>query len=71
METFINLFDCFFVCHHRRLSRVFTIGGRTYRVCCGCGAKFKYSLESMCIERRFRAFDAPEYRDAGTQHALL
>jgi hypothetical protein len=24
METFINIFDCIFGCHHRRLSRVFT-----------------------------------------------
>jgi hypothetical protein len=68
METFINIFDCIFGCHHRRLSRVFTIGGRTYRV---CGATFKYSLESMSIERRFRAWDDPGYQNARAQHALL
>ena len=71
METVINIFDSIFGCHHRRLSRVFTIGGRTYRVCCSCGAKFKYSLESMSVERRFRAFDAPGTEDARTQHAVL
>ena len=32
METFITIFDSIFGCHHRRLSRVFTVGGRTYRV---------------------------------------
>jgi hypothetical protein len=63
METFIDIFDCIFGCHHRRLSRVFTIGGRTYRVCCSCGATFKYSLESMSIERRFRAWDDPGYQN--------
>jgi hypothetical protein len=38
-------------CHHRELSRVFTIDRRTYRVCCGCGAKFNYSLETMSIDQ--------------------
>ena len=39
-------------CHHHNLSRVFTIDGRTYRVCCECGAEFKYSLTSMSIVQR-------------------
>jgi len=34
------------------LSRAFTIGGRTYRVCCECGAEFDYSLETMSIKRQ-------------------
>jgi len=42
-----------FGCHHSRLSRVFTIGGSTYRVCYDCGAKFEYSLETMSIRNRF------------------
>lgn len=37
-------------CHHSSLSRVFTIGRRTYRVCCECGAEFDYSLEKMAIK---------------------
>ena len=59
MERLIGILDFVFGCHHGHLSRVFSIDGRTYRVCCDCGAKFKYSLASMCIERKFRVFDAP------------
>ena len=36
-------------CHHRHLSRVFTLKGRTYKVCCDCGATFDYSLRAMSI----------------------
>jgi hypothetical protein len=38
-----------FGCHHRKLSRVFTIDGRSYKVCCDCAARFRYSLETMSI----------------------
>jgi len=58
MEALIVVFDFLFGCHHRHLSRVFTIDGRTYKVCCDCAAKFDYSLASMCIERPTRALDA-------------
>jgi hypothetical protein len=44
--------DFLFGCHHGNLSRVFTIGGRSYRVCCDCGAQFGYSLETMSIQKR-------------------
>jgi len=47
--------DFLFGCHHGHLSRVFTLGGETYRVCCDCGAKFAYSLETMSIEQRLPA----------------
>jgi hypothetical protein len=47
MEGLLKTLDCLFGCHHGNLSRVFTLDGRTYRVCCGCGAKFDYSLEKM------------------------
>jgi hypothetical protein len=60
MERLIATFDFLFGCHHSHLSRVFTIDGRTYRVCCNCGAKFKYSLMSMRMEPRFRALDADQ-----------
>ena len=53
MRFLFAILDFIFGCHHRQLSRVFTIGGRTYRVCCDCGGKFKYSLASMSIERHF------------------
>ncbi len=47
-----------FGCHHRRLSRVFTIDHHSYKVCCDCGATFNYSLEKMSIRRRRRLLSA-------------
>jgi 5-methylcytosine-specific restriction endonuclease McrA len=44
------IFDFLFGCHHVHLSRVFTLRGETYKVCCECGAKFAYSLETMSME---------------------
>ncbi len=52
MDRLVATLDFLFGCHHSQLSRVFTIDGRTYRVCCDCGAKFEYSLENMSMERR-------------------
>lgn len=52
LARFEFILDFLFGCHHGPLSRVFTIGGETYRVCCDCGAKFEYSLETMSVERR-------------------
>jgi len=52
MATLIAILDFLFGCHHAHLSRVFTLQGETYRVCCDCGAKYAYSLETMSIERR-------------------
>jgi hypothetical protein len=57
MKRLVSTLDFLFGCHHSHLSRVFTSDGRTYRVGCDCGAKFKYSLATMCIEQRFRALD--------------
>ena len=48
----VPILDFLFGCHHGHLSRVFTLGGETYCVCCDCGARFKYSLETMSVERR-------------------
>ena len=45
-----------FGCHHRKLSRVFTVHGYSYKVCCDCGATFHYSLESMSIRPRRNFF---------------
>jgi len=78
MDRVIAIFDFVFGCHHRELSRVFTVGGRTYRVCCGCGAKFKYSLSRMSMESRLRLPDTEghgnspslsvsRYPDSGTK----
>jgi hypothetical protein len=52
MEILLVVFDFFVGCHHVHLSRAFTLKGRTYKVCCDCGAEFPYSLETMSIERR-------------------
>jgi len=52
MTTLLAILEFLFGCHHGHLSRVFTLQGETYKVCCQCGAKFSYSLKSMSIERR-------------------
>jgi hypothetical protein len=59
MQTLVTTLDFLFGCHHSHLSRVFTIDRRTYRVCCDCGARFKYSLASMSMEGRFSTSNAP------------
>jgi hypothetical protein len=58
MQRLMFALDFLFGCHHRHLSRVFTIDRGTYRVCCDCGAKFVYSLTNMAIERRAGRFVA-------------
>jgi uncharacterized membrane protein len=56
MENLVVALDFLFGCHHQNLSRVFTLNGQTYRVCCDCGARFEYSLTNMSVKRRlFRA----------------
>jgi hypothetical protein len=49
----MRIFDFLFGRRHAELSRVFTIGGRTYRVCCRCGSQFNYSLASMRMGGRY------------------
>lgn len=53
-----NALEIAFGCHHRRLSRVFTIDHHSYKVCCDCGATFNYSLDKMSIHRRRRLLSA-------------
>ena len=48
----LDAYDLFFGCHHRKLSRVFTINRETYRVCLDCGTRFAYSLETMSVKSR-------------------
>jgi hypothetical protein len=50
----LELFRLLCGCHHLNLSRVFTLGGRTYRVCCKCGAQFAYCLKTMSLARATR-----------------
>ena len=52
MAMLLTILDFLFGCHHLHLTRVFTLQGETYRVCCNCGARFAYSLASMSIKRR-------------------
>jgi hypothetical protein len=41
MNPLLWIFQFVFGCHHRHLSRVFTIKRRTYRVCIDCGGEFE------------------------------
>jgi hypothetical protein len=54
----MKILDFLFGCRHAELSRVFTIGGQTYRVCCTCGTRFSYSLASMRMGRRYAEIPA-------------
>jgi hypothetical protein len=40
MNLLLKIFQFFFGCRHRHLSRVFTIKRRTYKVCFDCGQEF-------------------------------
>jgi len=53
-----NALELAFGCHHSKLSRVFTIEGHTYKVCCDCGQRFEYSLRTMSITHRRRLLSA-------------
>jgi hypothetical protein len=44
-----SIWDWFFGCRHKQLSRAFTNEGETYKVCLKCGKRFPYSLETMTI----------------------
>lgn len=57
-QRFASVLDFAFGCHHRKLSRVFTIDNQSYRVCCQCGATFNYSLETMSVGRRRKLLSA-------------
>ena len=59
MRFLLTILDFLFGCHHLQLSRVFTLQGETYRVCCDCGARYAYSLETMSIERRLPLTPVP------------
>jgi len=63
MEKVLAIFDFVFGCHHRQLSRVFTVDGRSYRVCCGCGAEFRYSLATMSMQSRFRQHSSDAHKN--------
>jgi hypothetical protein len=58
-----------FGCHHRHLSRVFTIKSRTYKVCLDCGHEFR--LPDPDINDRFDVSEirASRLRKTGHTHA--
>jgi len=64
MDWLATAFDFLFGCHHRNLSRVFTISGETYKVCWNCGAKFSYSLTNMSVEHVTHAPRSAVLQDA-------
>jgi hypothetical protein len=41
-QNFRHAFKFLFGCWHRKLSRPFTLSGRTYEVCLNCGTEFAY-----------------------------
>ena len=50
MSGFLNsIFEWKFGCHHKNLSRVFTIDHKTYQVCFACGRMFQYSWRAMSL----------------------
>jgi len=57
------MFESLFGCHHRNLSRVFTIRRRTYQVCVECGREFEYSWARMHSIRSSVAGNAYEALD--------
>ena len=57
-QPLASALDYAFGCHHRKLSRVFTLEGRSYKVCCDCGHRFEYSLRTMSITHRRRLLSA-------------
>lgn len=42
-----KLFDALIACRHRHLSRIVTIQHQTYQVCLDCGARLRYSWQTM------------------------
>jgi hypothetical protein len=48
-----------FGCHHRHMSRVFTIKHRTYRVCFDCGGEF--DLPGITHQRSPNRADQPRF----------
>ncbi len=55
-HPFASALDFAFGCHHGKLSRVFTLDGHSYKVCCDCGAHFDYSLRTMSMTPHHKLF---------------
>jgi hypothetical protein len=64
-HPFASALDFAFGCHHSKLSRVFTLEGHSYKVCCDCGARFDYSLRTMSVTPHQRILRALRRLRAG------
>jgi hypothetical protein len=47
MKLLLRIYRFIFCCHHRQMSRVFTIKERTYQVCFKCAQEVEYSWYLM------------------------
>jgi hypothetical protein len=50
VDKLLEALDWLFGCHHSKLSRVFTLHARTYRVCCACGREFEFCWETLSVK---------------------
>jgi hypothetical protein len=46
-----TIMNWLFGCRHRELSRAFTSDNETYKVCLKCGARLRYSWQTMSLVR--------------------
>jgi hypothetical protein len=68
MTAFLQfIFEWTFGCHHRHLSRVFTIDRQTYQVCLACGTKLRYSWRMMSLIKRETPQTLESFATAFTQ----
>lgn len=65
MNTLHWMIQFAFGCHHRHLSRVFTIDKRTYKVCLDCGHEFRLPDASLgtSIDEDSDAFRPSRFRN--------
>ena len=70
MGWLAKIYDIILGCRHGNLSRVFTIGGETYVVCCLCGTEFPYSLDTMSVHSCKRKTLAQGFLILGLSNAM-
>ncbi len=65
MNTLHWMIQFAFGCHHRHISRVFTIDKRTYKVCLDCGHEFRLPDASLgtSIDEDSDAFRPSRFRN--------
>lgn len=58
-----TIIDRVFACRHRHLGRIITLQCQTYRVCLDCGARLRYSWQTMSpIDEQEPVFRSLAYR---------